>query len=167
MNAACTVTCITRSPEETFWLAATVGRLCGPGDVVALVGELGSGKTLFVQGLARGLEVPDDEPVVSPSFTLLNEYPGRCPVYHFDFYRLAGAEDLENLGIQEYLGAGGVAVVEWADRMPEALPAERLEICLEYAGEYERRTVTITGRGARYTERVRMIQREPGCTARQ
>ena len=101
MSGECTVTFVTRSMEETFQLAFTVGLFCNPTDVVALVGELGSGKTLFVQGLARGLGVPPDEAVVSPSFTLLNEYEGRCPLYHFDFYRLGGARDLENLGVEE------------------------------------------------------------------
>ena len=152
-------TFLTQSPEETLRLAVELGELCGPGDVVALVGELGTGKTLFAKGLARGLGVPSDEPVVSPSFTLLNEYAGRCPVYHFDFYRLSDVGDLENIGLDEYLGAGGVVIVEWAERMPDALGAEHLEIRLEYAGEDKRR-ITITGLGPRYAERVRLIKQK-------
>ncbi len=148
----------TRSPEETLWLAVELGKRCGPGDVIALTGELGSGKTLFAKGLAQGLDVPSDEPVVSPSFTLLNEYSGRCPVYHFDFYRLDGIQDMENLGIEEYIGGEGVVMVEWAERIPEALHSERLEIHLEYAGEHER-TITISGSGPRYTELVQALKR--------
>jgi len=155
------ITVSTRSPEETLRLAVKLGKRCGPGDVISLTGELGSGKTLFAKGLARGLDVPKDEPVVSPSFTLLNEYAGRCPVYHFDFYRLDGVQDLENLGIDEYIGGEGVVMVEWAERIPEALGTERLEIHLEYAGENER-TIIISGIGRRYTELVGMMRQESG-----
>ena len=91
--------------------------------MLALVGELGAGKTRFVQGLASGLGVPDDVFVRSPSFILINEYRGgRMPLYHFDFYRLERSDELGDLGIEEYLDGIGVSVIEWADRFPGALP---------------------------------------------
>lgn len=159
MKTSLAMTVFTCSPEQTLRLAVKLGEFCRPGDVVALVGELGTGKTLFAKGLAQGLGVPPDEPVVSPSFTLLNEYTGRCPVYHFDFYRLADAGDMENLGLEEYLGSEGVIIVEWAERIPQALSVEHLEIHMEYAGE-NRRTITISGTGPRGTELVREWQSE-------
>ena len=164
MNNGARLKVLTRSPEETLRLAVELGERCGPGDVVALVGDLGAGKTLFAKGLAKGLGVALDEPVVSPSFTLLNEYAGRCPIYHFDFYRLADVNDLENLGFDEYLGAEGVVLVEWAEMIPEALGPERLEIHLEYAGENQR-IITISGMGRRYTEIVRLMNRENGINS--
>jgi len=122
-------------------LGEALGRLARPGDVIALIGELGSGKTTLVRGLARGLEVPPEVPVVSPTFTLINEYFfGRLPLYHLDLYRVT-AEEQEGLGLEEYLyGPGvaappgvvapqGVVAIEWAERLAEP-PPERLEVRL-------------------------------------
>jgi len=120
-------------PDEaaTERLGEEIGRLAYPGLVVALIGELGSGKTALTRGLARGLGVPEDVPVVSPSFTLVNEYPqGRLPLYHIDLYRLApGEEDFFGLGIEDYLYGRGVSSVEWAERLPEP-PGARLDVRL-------------------------------------
>jgi tRNA threonylcarbamoyladenosine biosynthesis protein TsaE len=117
-------------PDEaaTERLGERLGRLARPGDVLALSGELGSGKTTLVRGLARGLDVPPEVPVVSPSFTLINEYPGRLPLYHLDLYRVEAGEQ-EWLGLEEYLYGPAVVAVEWAERLAEP-PAERLEIRL-------------------------------------
>lgn len=107
-----------------------------PGDVVALVGELGAGKTRFAQGLAVGLGVPPAVPVTSPTFTLLIVYSqGRLPFNHFDFYRIEKADELVNIGAEEYLWGEGVCAVEWAERFPSALPEETLWVTFRFCGE--------------------------------
>lgn len=127
------------SAEMTFEIAANFAEGLGPGDVVALVGELGAGKTCFVQGLAHGLGVPDRTYVRSPSFILMNEYSGgRLPVYHFDFYRLIDPEELGDLGLDEYFYGDGVTVVEWADRFPGSMPDDARTIEFRITGENER-----------------------------
>jgi len=109
------------------------------GDVVLLDGELGAGKTCFVQGVARGLGVPRDRRVSSPTFTLVNEHPGRVPLYHVDLYRIDDPGELHEIGIAEYLASGGVTVVEWAERLGALAPKERIEIRIEIAGARARR----------------------------
>ncbi|HPM41987.1 MAG TPA: tRNA (adenosine(37)-N6)-threonylcarbamoyltransferase complex ATPase subunit type 1 TsaE [bacterium] len=119
----------TRSPEETFELARAFAAKLMRGDVLSLKGELGAGKTRFVQGLAAGLGVPAETYVRSPSFVLMNEYPGgRLPLYHFDFYRLVSAGELSDLGLEEYFYGDGVTAVEWADRFPGAMPETAFDI---------------------------------------
>lgn len=128
-----------RSPEETYGMASDFASKLKPGDVIALVGELGAGKTRFVQGLAHGLGVSDSAYVRSPSFTLMNEYDGgRLTLYHFDFYRLVEPDELGDLGLDEYFFGDGVTVVEWADRFPGSMPkkARTIEFCIK--GENER-----------------------------
>jgi len=134
------------SPEQTQELGETLGRLLEPATVILLSGDLGAGKTCFTQGLGRGLEVPPDEPVVSPSYTLMNQYRGRLDLYHFDLYRLVHPEDLLDLGFDEYLCGDGVTVVEWADRFPD-LGLEGLRVHLE-AGEGEERRIRFSAEGA-------------------
>jgi len=124
-----------------------LGRLLRAGDYVCLEGELGAGKTTFVQGMARGLGVADAY-VTSPSFALVNEYKGRFPFYHIDLYRLSGPEDLEDIGFTEFPGVG-VAAVEWPERATGLLPDERLDIKVEYAGP-EGRKLTFRALGKRY-----------------
>ena len=125
----------TASPEETQQLAEQLGSLLRPGDVVALVGELGSGKTLFSQGLARGLQVPETFYITSPTFAIINEYPGRIPFYHLDLYRIGSAKEFAELGLEEILYGLGAAAIEWAERLGEDLPRERLEVHLDFKGE--------------------------------
>ena len=140
----------TRSAEETRALAARLGRLLRPGDVLCLIGDLGAGKTTFTQGLALGLDLPPDEPVNSPTFTLLAEHPGgRVPLYHFDVYRLPDSSGLADLAFDEYLDAGGVVVIEWADRIADALPPDRLEIALIEGAAPDVRQVMMAAYGAR------------------
>ena len=122
---------ITDSAEETKRLAARLASALKPGDVLALEGELGSGKTQFVQGLAQGLGVSEDGYVRSPSFTLLNQYDGKLSLYHFDFYRLHNSLDLDDLGLEEYFDGKGITVIEWADRFPGALPKRAIHIKFE------------------------------------
>ena len=129
---------ISHSPEETRALGEKLAARLAPGDVVILEGELGAGKSELARGIAKGLGV--QETVTSPSFTILNVYEsGRCPLYHFDWYRLESAEELFELGLEEYLGGDGIAVVEWAEKCPEALPEKTIRIRLEATGDEERR----------------------------
>ncbi|MDJ0781036.1 MAG: tRNA (adenosine(37)-N6)-threonylcarbamoyltransferase complex ATPase subunit type 1 TsaE [Desulfosarcinaceae bacterium] len=117
---------------DTRRLATAVGRRLADGSLVLLEGELGSGKTVFAQGLADGLAVPETYVVTSPTYTLVNEYPGRLTLYHVDLYRLpTGAADLESLGLADQIGLSGVLVIEWPDRLPPAeLPPEHLQVRL-------------------------------------
>lgn len=129
---------VTNSAAETRALGEQLARRLQPGDTVILEGELGAGKSELARGIARGLGVT--ETVTSPSFTILNVYEsGRCPLYHFDWYRLESEEELYELGMDEYLGGDGVAVVEWAERCPDAVPENRIRIRLEVTGEETRR----------------------------
>jgi tRNA threonylcarbamoyladenosine biosynthesis protein TsaE len=129
------ITVITHGPERTQALAAALGRLLVPGDVLVLVGPLGAGKTVFVKGLAQGLAADPAVPVTSPSFTILHEYPGPLPLYHFDFYRLGCEAELEGLGYEEFFDGPGVCAVEWADKFPRVMSQALMEIHLAPAGE--------------------------------
>ncbi len=146
---------VSHSPGQTRALAARLGTLLAPGDVVALNGELGSGKTEFVHGLAQGLGIPPDL-VASPSFILVHEYPGRVPLVHLDLYRLEDlpAELLPDL--EEYLAGDHVVAVEWARRLAPLLPGDYLEVDLEITGEDDRR-LTFTGHGEHSWELVQKL----------
>ena len=129
---------VTNSAAETKALGEKLASRLKAGDVVVLEGELGAGKSELARGIARGLGVT--ETVTSPSFTILNVYEsGRCPLYHFDWYRLESEEELYELGMDEYLGGDGIAVIEWAERCPEAVPENVLRIRLEVTGGESRR----------------------------
>jgi tRNA threonylcarbamoyladenosine biosynthesis protein TsaE len=119
----------TRKEEETAYIGRMLGHILNKPLVIALKGDLGAGKTVFVRGAALGLEVTGK--VTSPTFILLKIYQGRLPVYHFDFYRLSAEEDLVELGFDEYLPGEGIAFVEWAERLPELLPPDYLEVNIE------------------------------------
>jgi tRNA threonylcarbamoyladenosine biosynthesis protein TsaE len=128
----------TNSAAETRALGEELSSSLRPGDVVVLEGELGAGKSELARGIARGLGVR--ETVTSSSFTILNVYEsGRYPLYHFDWYRLESADELYELGMDEYLGGDGIAVVEWAERCPEAVPENTIRITLDVTGEESRR----------------------------
>src|SRR3989442_15908803 len=117
---------VTGTDEETRAVGEALGRRLEPGDVVCLAGPLGAGKTPLAQGLARGLGV--EEVVNSPTFTLVQEYAGRRPVYHLDVYRLGGSEEAADLAIPEMIATGGVLMIVWPERIAPLLPADRLEI---------------------------------------
>ena len=139
----------TQSPEETVALGRRIGRAARAGDCLALIGELGSGKTHFAKGVAEGLGAAAAREVTSPSFVLCREYlDGRLPFYHLDAYRLSGARDLEGIGAEEMLEGDGVAALEWADRAPEILPKDHLEIHFEVTGDSARR-LTLAPHGPR------------------
>jgi len=130
---------LARSPAETARLGAELGAAAQPGDCFALVGELGAGKTTFVQGLARGLGVAG--PVSSPSFLIVQEHRGRLPLFHVDAYRLGSSEELDEIGFDEYLAAGGVVAVEWADRVQARLPTNALWITFQLKDARQRELV--------------------------
>ena len=133
-----------RNPEETFLIGKIIGRDLIEKDVVALVGDLGTGKTCLTQGIARGLGVPDEYQITSPSFTLINEYQGRMMLYHFDLYRLSRASEMDDMGYEEYLFGKGVSVIEWADKVKDILPDDTLFIMISYADE-NARNIIISG----------------------
>ena len=127
------------------------------GMIVALNGPLGAGKTLFTQGIARGLEV--EEAVSSPTFTLIQEYKGRHPLYHFDFYRLDRPEELENLGYEEYLYGDGVCVIEWAEKFSYMLPSDILEISIiKTENNFEERFLKFFSLGDEYKPLMEVLK---------
>jgi tRNA threonylcarbamoyladenosine biosynthesis protein TsaE len=156
---------VTRSARSTFELGVRLGGWIEPGDVVALVGELGAGKTQLVRGICSGAGVPDSE-VASPSFAIVATYRGRIPIHHADFYRLSGEDDLYGTGFSDLVGGEGAVLVEWADRVPSALPAERLEIRLAHDESHpSRRNLDVVGTGGRHAELARRLaaqDRRPG-----
>lgn len=125
---------ITTSVKETRALGARLAASLRPGDVLLLFGDMGAGKSELTRGIASGLGIAG--PIASPSFTILQVYEdGRIPLYHFDWYRMESVEELYELGMEEYLGGDGVAVIEWPTRCPEAIPESYLEVVLKPAGE--------------------------------
>ena len=119
---------------------------------MALSGELGTGKTCLVQGIARGLGIPEEYRITSPTFTIINEYPGRLILYHLDVYRLSGVRDLDEIGYDDCFNDKGVVVVEWAEKIREALPKGTLFILLAYLDENIRKIVTTQEPAARIQE---------------
>ncbi len=142
--------------EQTQQLGRLIGKHCEPGDVIALNGDLGAGKTTLVQAIAQGAGVDADEYVCSPSFALLHEYHGRIPLYHLDLYRLNSADEVRAAGLDDYFYRSGVALVEWPDRAPLLIPGESLVITLEVQGETDRRVVLST-RGSSWRQRLASV----------
>lgn len=147
----------TRSARATHALGRRLGRLLAPGDVVALVGELGAGKTQLVRGACAGAAVPEEE-VSSPSFAIVATYRGRIPVHHADLYRIADEDELYGTGFGDLVGGEGALLVEWADRVPGALPEERLTLTLRHdARAANVRHVAIEGVGERHAGLARRL----------
>ena len=135
---------ITNTPEETEALGARLARALEPGAVVAFTGDLGAGKTAFVRGLARGLGIRDR--VTSPTFTVVNEYEGgRLPLFHVDLYRQGCADELFDIGWEDYLARGGVCAVEWSERMEELLEPGTIRVDLRRGEDESRRVITVEG----------------------
>ena len=147
---------VTESAEETRQLGEQLGHLLQPGDFVALQGDLGAGKTQFAQGVARGLAVPAEYTVTSPTYALMNIFPGRLPLYHFDLYRLGGAHEVEELGFDEYFYGCGVCLVEWAERLGQDTPATLLSATFSHEGD-DRRRIRIEARGVRAEALLRQL----------
>jgi len=154
---------ISHSVEETEALGAALARQLQPGDVITLIGEIGAGKTAFARGLARGLGVPDGS-VASPSFVLVRQYTsGRMPLYHADLFRLESVPQAYSVGLEECYEAGGVTLIEWANKVPGVLPEQFLEIRFEVV-DPETRRLTVIPHGTRYQEGNRYLV--PGCGER-
>ena len=143
------LTSVCPSPEDTRALGERLGSALGPGSVVACIGELGAGKTCFLQGLCRGLGVESD--VTSPTFVLINQYRGRVPVYHLDAYRTASLTELVDLGVEEILHGEGVTVIEWADKLLPLVPAHAITVTIAGLGDEPRRIVIDDPPGRHHT----------------
>ncbi|NLI83373.1 MAG: tRNA (adenosine(37)-N6)-threonylcarbamoyltransferase complex ATPase subunit type 1 TsaE [Deltaproteobacteria bacterium] len=147
------VTLYTDNEHDTFRMGVAMGELCEAGDILALWGELGAGKTLLTRGVARGLGIPAHIPITSPTFTFINEYDGRLHLYHLDLYRISHPDELETLPWKECLFGGGVAVIEWPDRLGDQLPRERWDVRIVVTGD-ENRTIQLEGHGERQEGRL-------------
>ena len=134
---------LSHSPEETEHIGEMLGRRLRPGTVVAYCGGLGMGKTAFTRGLARGLGCAGR--VTSPTFTIVNEYDGATPLFHFDMYRLGSSDELFDIGWEDYLTRGGVCAVEWSERVDDAMPADTLWVDIARGTGESDRIITITG----------------------
>lgn len=150
----------TKSVEDTRALAAGLAPLARPGDIIVLAGDLGTGKTAFTQGFARGLGVI--EPVTSPAFVLVRSYEGRVPLTHLDVYRLDHLQELVDIGIAEMLDEGGVTVVEWGDVVTPVLPADFLEVRLALGEADDDRLVTLRSVGPSWPPRADDLRRAVG-----
>jgi tRNA threonylcarbamoyladenosine biosynthesis protein TsaE len=147
---------ITSSPEQTWEIGRLLGMLLDAGDTICLYGDLGAGKTNFAYGIARGLDVREQY-ITSPTFTFVNEYQGRVPLYHLDLYRLKGPDELESIGFDEYIESDGATVIEWADRAEDELPAERLSVYLSTVDEMSRE-LGFLAEGERYEKLVEELK---------
>ncbi|AIS51732.1 tRNA threonylcarbamoyladenosine biosynthesis protein TsaE [Thermoanaerobacter kivui] len=141
-------TYISKNREETIALGEKLGKLLKSGDIILLYGELGSGKTVFTKGIAKGLGI--EEPITSPTFMLVNEHAGEIPLYHFDFYRIEDYTALYDIGYKEYFFGKGVCVIEWPERIIPLIPQERLEVRIQRGEEEEERIITFESFGKRY-----------------
>ncbi len=146
----------TRSALETVRIGKTIGNRLLIGDVVALVGELGAGKTQFIKGLAAGVGIENSAYISSPSFTLIHEYPGEIPFYHIDLFRLGKEQEAEELGLEDYFLGSGITAIEWADRIPSLLPKELLLISIVYVDKNVR-SLEIVGKGKRYESLIKEL----------
>ena len=138
----------TNTPKETFDFGKTLGMQAVPGTVYTLIGDLGVGKTVFIQGLAKGLDIL--EPISSPTFTIVQVYEeGRLPLYHFDVYRIGDVEEMEEIGYEDYFYGEGVSLIEWANLIEEILPEQYTEIKIEKDLEkgFDYRKITVTAIG--------------------
>ena len=147
----------TLSADETRQLGQKIGALIKLPLIIALRGDLGSGKTAFVQGLAKGLEVPDGYYITSPTFTLINEYPGRLSLVHVDLYRLESIDDLEDLGLDELLYGQAVIAIEWAEKLTGRQPAEQLLVTMEIIDD-ECRKLTLDATGHDEVNLIRALE---------
>ena len=147
---------ITKNPEETKNLGKEVAKLSKPGDLIAFYGELGVGKTCFIQGISQELKVKDY--VTSPSFTIINEYQGKIPVYHFDLFRIDNVEEILELGCEEYFNREGLTVIEWAEKIEQYLPKAHLKIDIKFKDRYQR-IISFIPQGDRFNNFLEELDR--------
>ncbi len=138
---------VSTAPEQSFSFGRQLGQLLQEGSVLCLIGDLGAGKTLLVQGIAQGLGL--NEEITSPTFTVMNVYEGIIPVYHFDLYRLESPEQLVDIGFDEYTNAGGITIIEWPDKFPGFMPDSYLRIELIKTGDNDR-LIKVSPQGAHH-----------------
>ncbi|HEY8350682.1 MAG TPA: tRNA (adenosine(37)-N6)-threonylcarbamoyltransferase complex ATPase subunit type 1 TsaE [Clostridia bacterium] len=153
----------TNSVADTVELGRKLGSMLQKGDNVCLFGDLGTGKTAFTSGIAKGLGISGY--ITSPTFTIVNEYEGRLPLYHFDVYRIGDADEMIDTGYYEYIDGDGVTVIEWADLIREILPSERIEVCIkkdDHEGS-DSRMIIISFIGGRTAEYERRLADESAC----
>lgn len=156
---------LTPSVEKTVWLGKQLGIQLIDGDIIALIGDLGGGKTWFTKGVAIGLEI-DPDYVVSPTFTLVNEYKGRQQLFHIDLYRLKNNTEIMALDLEDYLSGEGVVVIEWADRWPWDLSGERIEVDLRMVDEHTRE-LKFSGSHPRAKEIIRALKKRVGISLKE
>ena len=150
------LTAVTKSADDTREMAGQVATFAKPGDVLLLSGDLGAGKTAFAQGFGRALGV--DQPIVSPTFTLVRTYPGRMPMIHVDVYRLDHLQEVVDLGLAELLDEGGVALIEWGDMAAPVLPPDFLEVRIDYGEGDDDRSFAYRVVGPSWAPRQRALQ---------
>lgn len=151
---------ISGDPTKTFYIGRILGETLTAGDIVALTGELGAGKTCFTQGIARGLGVPEVYQITSPTFTLVNEYPGRLNLIHLDVYRLSSSRDLQDLGYEEFFFGKGVTVIEWAEKIQDIIPEKSLSVTMAYLDQNQR-SIDMKGQPDQIT-RISNVLKEGG-----
>jgi tRNA threonylcarbamoyladenosine biosynthesis protein TsaE len=149
---------VSKSTRQTMGWGRKLAKVVQGGEIIGLVGELGTGKTCFVRGFAAGLEVGKDAWIRSPTFTLINEYHGRLPIYHIDLYRIGERHELEGLNLREYLYSDGVSLIEWFEKLPANEVDEFLELKIAHAGT-SKRQLTFVGHGERYEKIVQKFKR--------
>lgn len=150
-----TVRILSKSTDQTLRLGERLARHLRKGDILCLEGELGSGKTTLIKGIAKGLKIVSQK-VTSPTFVLMNAYEGRLPLYHFDLYRLEEIHEISSIGYEEFLYGHGVAVIEWAERLGALTPKEYLRVELKHKGENER-SITLAAVGKQYDRIMRGV----------
>lgn len=142
------------NPDQTLLIGKQLGSILESGDVITLSGELGAGKTWLTKGIALGLGIDDKDTVISPSFTIINEYQARLAIFHMDFYRLAASDDIE-LGLEEYIYGSGITIIEWPERMADVLPENRLSVTLIV--EDDKRHIVFEPKGNKWMERLEKL----------
>jgi len=147
---------LTKSPEETIKFGQRLGAFLKRGDIIGLVGDLGSGKTTLTKGIAKGLNIKNTKYINSPSFVIVKEYEGRIPLYHFDIYRLNSVTALIDIGYEEYFYSNGVVVIEWAKKIKDILPKEHLIIELNIA-DAGAREILLKPSGKRYAKLIKNV----------
>ncbi|MDF2892433.1 MAG: putative hydrolase [Clostridia bacterium] len=147
---------ISKSAEHTYKLGTGLGKALQQGDIICLTGDLGAGKTAFTKGIGAGLDI--QEFITSPTYTIINEYNGRIPLFHFDVYRLEGVEEMYELGYEEYFFGDGAVVIEWADIVKDIIPQERLWITILRGKEEDTREIIFDASGERYQKMIKELE---------
>lgn len=146
---------ISNSPKDTEKLGYKLGKALKSGDIICLLGDLGAGKTALTKAIAKGLGI--DDYVTSPTFTIINEYNGRLPLYHFDVYRLMSIDELYDLGYEEYFYSNGITIIEWADKIEEILPEDTINIHINRTLNQNEREIIFTGKGKRFNQIIKEL----------